>query len=76
LQLLREATTLDGCSAEDFLRLAKLLRRAAHLNPDGGLMQQSRAALEAGVAKYPQDVTLLELLVHAYLESDPKNATG
>jgi len=72
IEALREATTVDGCSAEDFLRLAKLLRRAADLDPDGGWMQQSRAALEAGVAKYPQDVPLMELLVGAYLSSDPE----
>jgi tetratricopeptide (TPR) repeat protein len=69
---LREATSIDGCPAEDFLRLAKLLQRAADLYPDGGWMDQSRATLEAGVAKYPQDVTLLEPLVAAYLSSDPE----
>jgi hypothetical protein len=70
---LREATSIDDCPAEDFVRLAKLLRRAAALDPDGGWMDQSRTTLEAGVAKYPQDVTLLELLVNAYLSSDPEN---
>jgi hypothetical protein len=35
-------------------------------------MAQSRAALEAGVARYPDDVTLLELLVSAYLAGDPE----
>ena len=68
---LREATTLKDCPSEDFLQLAKLLKRTADLHADGDLMQQSRAALEAGVAKYPQDVSLLELLVAAYLSSDP-----
>jgi tetratricopeptide (TPR) repeat protein len=69
---LRETTSIDGCPAEDFVRLAKLLRRATDLDPDAGWMEQSRAALEIGVAKYPQDVTLLELLVAAYLSSDPE----
>jgi tetratricopeptide (TPR) repeat protein len=69
---LREATSIDGRPAEDFLRLAKLLRRVAALDPDGGWMDQSRATLEAGVAKYPKDVTLLELLVGAYFSSDPE----
>ncbi len=69
---LREATSIDGCPAEDFVRLAKLLWRAAVLDPDGGWMDQSRTTLEAGVEKYPRDVTLLELLVNAYLSSDPE----
>jgi tetratricopeptide (TPR) repeat protein len=69
---LREATSIDGCPAEDFLRLGKLFRRAASIDPDGGWMDQSRSILEAGVAKYPQDVTLLEVLVSAYFSSDPE----
>lgn len=69
---LREATSIDGCLAEDFLRLAKLLQHAAALDPYGGWMDQSRATLEEGSAKFPQDITLLEILVHAYLRSDPE----
>ena len=70
---LREATSSDGCPAEDFARLAKLFWRAAVLEPDRGWRDQSRTTLEAGVAKYPQDVTLLELLVGAYLSGDPES---
>jgi predicted Zn-dependent protease len=71
ISALREAISIDGCPAEDFLRLAKLLRRSAEFDSAENWMEQSRAALEVGVAKYPQDVAMLELLIGAYFSSDP-----
>ena len=71
---LREATSADGCSNEDFLRLAKLLRRTAELDPDGDWMQQSRAGAPRSKSRSSGSGSLLEGLAVAAVENPPADS--
>lgn len=73
LRSLRGAIASPRRTADDFVKLAHLLRRSERLDPNERFAREIVEVLERGHAAFPDNVKLLELLVSGYLRHDPED---
>lgn len=73
LSALHERVTFDEASAEDYVRLGRLILATPPETGEDRSIEEAGTLLEAGHRKYPNYVGILELLAACYARSDPKN---
>jgi hypothetical protein len=69
---LRERVALEEADAKDYQRHARLVLRNPPARGEDRSIEEASALLESAHAKFPNDASILELLISCYLRSDPE----